>query len=216
MFNNHTMSVVTNLNTLGPSINDVDFMAIAVVSTCQYPNLPNFYNFEILIPPTEMLMKWADGDRFILQNQYPLYLASQLPDEMIVALLALLTRKNIVIYIPNDEFNVFGPMLLQHLYFTYGITCNTPSSTFSINQNKIPFIISKFYMIDVMSAKDYLDMYPANALLPPFVINKLAEDMHPFVYRATFDQYAEYFNKLNASKGTHIEYPNMVEVVDKK
>ena len=215
MFNNHAMSVITDLRMLGPEINNKDFIAVAAITTNDYPKLPNIYNASILIPPTEILMRWADGDPYILQVQYPQYLRSQVPDDMIVALIALLTQKNVVLYIPNDEFNIFGKMLLDHIYFNYGIICNTPSTQFNMDQTKIPFLLSRFYMIDAMDPNDYLAAYPGNALLPEFVINKLAEEMKPFAQPATFQQYAEYFNKLNASKGTVIAHPSMVKVVSK-
>jgi len=210
------MSVITDLRMLGPEINNKDFLAIAAITTNDYPKLPNIYNTSILIPPTEILMRWADGDPYILQVQYPQYLRTQIPDDMIVALIALLTRKNVVLYIPNDEFNIFGKMLLDHIYFNYGIICNTPTTQFSMDQAKIPFLLSRFYMIDAMDPDDYLAAYPANGLLPEFVINKLAEEMKPFGQQpATFQQYADYFNKLNASKGTVIAHPSMVKVVEK-
>lgn len=216
MFNNHAMSVVTDLRMLGPEINNADFVAVAAITTSDYPKLPNVYNTSILIPPTEILMKWADGDPYILQAQYPNYLRTQTPDDMIVALIALLTKKNVILYIPNDEFNVFGRMLLDYIYFNYGIVCNTPTTQFSMDQIKIPYLLSRFYMIDAMDPNDYLAAYPANALLPEFVINKLAEEMRPFAYPATFQQYADYFNQLNASKGTVIAHPSMVKVVENK
>ena len=216
MFNNHTMSIVTDLRVLGPEINNTDFIAIAAITTNDYPKLSNIYNASILIPPTEILMRWADGDPYILQSQYPLYLRTQTPDDMIVALIALLTKRNVVLYIPDDEFNIFGMMLLDYIYFNYGIICNTPTTQFSMDQTKIPYLLSRFFMIDAMEPNDYLAAYPANALLPEFVINKLANEMRPFAFQATFQQYAEYFNGLNASKGTVIAHPDMVKVVDKQ
>ena len=216
MFNNHAMTMVTDLRVLGPEINNADFVAIAAITTNEYPKLPNIYNVSILVPPTEILMRWADGDQFIIQAQYPQYLKTQIPDDMIVALIGLLTKKNVVLYIPKDEFDIFGNILLNHIYFNYGIVCNTPNTRFNFDQSKIPFLLSRFYMIDMMDANDYIAAYPANAMLPPFVINKLAEDLRPFNYQASFQQYADYFNRLNASKGITIAHPTMVKVVDKK
>ena len=213
MFNNHTMTLITDLNILGPSINNADFIAIAAITDSDYPKLPNIYNAAILMPPTELLMEWADGNYLILQNEYPSYLSTKDPDDMIIALIAAMTKKNIVLYIPADEFMIYGQMLLNHLYYIYGITCNFMSTQFSINQSKIPFIISKFYLQDIMEAKTYLDLYPANQLLPQWVINKLAEDLHPFNRPATFQEYEQYFNTLNAQKMTN--KINMVKIVGK-
>ena len=52
-----------------------------------------------------------------------------------------------------------------------------------------------------MEPIDYIKSYPSSLLLPPFVINKLAVDLHPFE-NATFEQYADYFNKLVAQNAT--------------
>ena len=93
MFNNHAISVVTDLRILGPEINNKDFLAIAAITTNDYPKLPNIYNASILMPPTEILMKWADGDPYILQYQYPQYLRTQIPDDMIVAIIAFAQLK---------------------------------------------------------------------------------------------------------------------------
>lgn len=200
MFNNHDMSVVTNLAILGNDIMNVDMITVAAITTSDYPKYPNVYCASVLIPPTEMLMQWADGDPFILQNAYPVYLKSKECDDMIVALIAALTKKNIVLYIPQDEFNIFGMMLLNHIYYTYGIIVNSPTSRFSMDSSKVPFLMAKFYMMDIMDPDVFLSAYPARYLLPDFVINKLAIDLHPFDQPTTFEQYRAYFNQINASK----------------
>ena len=215
MFNDHTLSVVTDLSLIGPQINNIDYIAVAAITTETMPKAPNIYNASILMPPTEVLMAWADGNPYVLQSAYPEYLKTTMPDDMIAALLVLMTKKNVVLYIPKDEYNIFGAMLLNHIYFVYGITCNTPTTQFSVDISKVPFILSRFYMIDAMDYGEFINAYPANQLLPPFVINKLAAEVHPFNRSTTFDEYARYFNDLNKSKGIVIADPTMVKVVDK-
>ena len=202
MFNNNSMTVVTDLRVIGPEINNVDFISIAAVTTeDNYPKLPNIYNAAILLPPTDILMAWANNVPLVLQNEYPKYLMSKEPDEFIVALIAALTKRNIVLYIPKNEFDIFGQYLLNHLYYNYGITCNFMNMQFYINPMKIPFIISKFFMMDLMDPMDYIEAYPAQAVLPEWVINKLAIQLNPFNGRqATFAEYYNYFNTLNANK----------------
>ena len=73
---------------------------------------------------------------------------------------------------------------------------NTPTTTFSFDESKLPLLISKFYMMDLMEPMDYINSYPRALALPPFVINKLAEDLRPFDFPATFQQYADYFNNM--------------------
>lgn len=202
IFTNHTMSMITDPNLIGPEINNVDFVTVACVSaTDQFNNHPNVYDASILMPTTEILMAWADGNELALINGYPQYLLNcQDADDMIVALLTALTKKNIAIFIPQDEYEVYGQLLLNHIYFMYGVTMNTPTSMFSFNESKLPLLLSKFYMMDLMEPADYLATYPPTLALPEFVINKLAMELKPFGdIPATYQQYAEYFNKLIAS-----------------
>ena len=211
MFNNHTMSLVTDLNLVANDIRNLDFVTVAAITTSDYPDQPNVYYSGILIPPTEILMEWTDGNQFILQNEYPRYLLSEECDNMIVALIAAMTQRNIILYIPTDEYNVFGPILLNHIRFIYGITVNSPWSQFAVDPTKIPFIMAKFYMMDVMEPKVFLEAYPARYPLPDFVINKLAMDLNPFNGNpATFEQYKLYFNQLNATKGQQQNQPKQV------
>ena len=215
MFNNHVMSVINDLRALGPEINDTSNITIAAITNTEYPQLPNIYNASILSPPTEILMLWADGAPLVMQNQYPQYLMTKDPDDMIVALIAALTKKNIVLYIPQDEFNIFGMMLLNHIYYNYGITCNYYNySRFSIDESKIPFILSKFYMIDVMEPEAYLSAYPARYQLPTWVIGKLANEVPSFNHPVTFKEYCDYFNALNASK-EQVKLKQMVSFINK-
>ena len=214
MFNGHTMSLVTDLAILGNQINNKDLITIAAITTSEnYPDIPNCYYAGVLCMPTELLMAYTDGDQAALNVGYPQYLSSKDCDDFIVALIAALTRINIVLYIPREEYNLFGITLLNHIYFTYGIVVNSPTSQFYVDVNKIPFIISKFLLMDVMDAQTYLDLYPAQYMLPDFVINKLAEDIHPFNYPATFEQYRDYFNRLNAAKMQNKPKVQMMEDV---
>lgn len=215
MFNNHTMTMVHDLNMVAGAIRNIDFITVAAITTSTYPDLPNVYDASILIPETEILMEWADGNQLILQNEYPKYLMSKDCDDMIVALIAALTQKNIILYIPKEEFDVYGMMLMNHIYYVYGITMNYMNTVFSVNPAKLPFIMAKFFIMGIMEANDFINAYPANYPLPEFVINKLAEELRPFQYPATFEQYADYFNKLNASKEQQRQMVNMVRLVDK-
>ena len=213
MFNGHTMTLVQDLNVLGSALMNKDFLKVAAVTSEKYPDLDNIYYAGVLMPPTELLMNFVDGKVEAMQIQYPQYLMSKDCDEFIIALIAAMTQMNIVIYIPPEEFNIFGQILLNHIYYVYGIILNTPTTQFSVLEQKIPFIMAKFYMIDCMFAKDFLAAYPANYMLPDFVINKLAEDINPFNGRpATFIEYKQFFNNLNASKAQQQSKVQMMEV----
>ena len=95
-----------------------NFVAIACINgITDFKNHPNAYDASILLPPTELLMAWADGNQIAMQVEYPKYLACDKDaDDMIVALITALTKKNIIIYIPQEEYEIFGPILIQHIY----------------------------------------------------------------------------------------------------
>ena len=129
MFNGHTMSLVTDLAILGNQINNKDLITIAAITTSEnYPDIPNCYYAGVLCMPTELLMAYTDGDQAALNVGYPQYLSSKDCDDFIVALIAALTRINIVLYIPREEYNLFGITLLNHIYFTYGIVVNSAAA----------------------------------------------------------------------------------------
>ena len=194
MFKNHTMSLVTDLSLVINDINNIDYVIVAGITDTP---MQGVFNAAVLMPPIELLMAWADGIPYIIQNEYPKYLMNYKDaDDLIVSLLAALTKKNVVVYIPKDEFRIFGNEFLNHMYYTYGIVMNTPNTTFAFDTTKLPFVISKFYMMDLISADDYIKAYPANCQLPPFVINKLAAELKPFDSPRAFNQYAYYFNDL--------------------
>lgn len=202
MFNNHRMSCILDLDMIrNCAVDVVNNYTIAAITTSYIPNsLPNMHYAGVLVPPTNMLMYWADGDYEIINREYPGYLMTKDCDDMIVAFLAALTKRNVILYIPLEEYDVYGPILLNHIYYMYGIQCDTYGSQFSFNISKIPLIVSKFYAMDIMDLDNYLASYPVNCPFPDFVIAKLAADINPFPNRATFDQYRDYFNNMNYNR----------------
>ena len=197
LFKNHQMIMVTNQQLLNRYIYDFDYNVVAGITDQQ---IPGVLNASVLMPPTELLMAWADGDNNAIINGYRMYLNSQCPDELIVSLLAALTKKNVILYMPKDDFNVYGNIFLDYLNIAYGIKVgflveeNPYGTPFMFDSNAFPLIISKFYMMDVMSANDFLNSYPPNTNLYPFVVNKLAAELRPYGRnQASFQQYAEFF-----------------------
>ena len=205
MFNNHTMTLITDSNMLQMEAKNIDFVTVATITTGEYLEGPNIFYSGILVPPTDLLMRWAEGDPSAISFEYPNYLMTKDCDEMIVAIIAAMTKKNIILYIPHDEYVVYGDILLRHLWIVYGITCNTPTSQFSLDPTKLPMILSKFYMMDIIDKNTYIDTYPWQYALPDFVINKLAIETGPINGQyMTFDQYRDYFNKFIVDKSTSL------------
>lgn len=215
IFSGHKMYMITDLNVLGNNIRNEDMLIVASVTDNSYPE-HNIYCASVLIPPTELLMRWADGDPVVMQNQYPQYLMNNPDaDEMITSLIAVLMRKDVYIYIPQSEFNIFGMNLLSHFYFIYGITMCTANTQFNFDYSKLPFLLSKFYVFNIMTANDFLNSYPGNYNLIPFTINKLAAELRPFNRPATWDEYAQYFNEWVKKNNSDKELKCLIKEVIK-
>lgn len=201
MFSDHTMTIVTDLNIVANEIQSPDYYIVAAITTSEIPKAPNIFYAGILVPPTDMLMAWADGNMDVIHNYYPQYLQTQDCDDMLVAIISAMIRRNVILYIPQDEFDIFGMDFLTYLYNMYGIVCNSPTTNFWMDVNKLPLLMSKFYMMDIIDGITYMQMYPYNVMLPDFVINKLAYDFNPFNGRqAYFEEYKNYFNQLISLK----------------
>ena len=135
IFSGHKMYMITDLNVLGNNILNTDMLIVASVTDKSDPS-QNIYCASVLIPPTELLMRWADGDPVVMQNQYPQYLMNSMDaDEMITSLIAVLMRKDVYIYIPQSEFNIFGMNLLNHIYYVYGKAQRTRPHAFGMALN---------------------------------------------------------------------------------
>ena len=75
LFKNNTMTLIVDPRAIGPEINNMDFVAVACVNGVEdFKNHPNAYDASILLPPTELLMAWADGNQMLMRTEYPKYL----------------------------------------------------------------------------------------------------------------------------------------------
>ena len=70
MFNNHSITVVTDLNLLQ---GDISSLTIATITQFPMNNMPpNVYYAGLLYPPTELMMRWADSVRYdVMAIEYP-------------------------------------------------------------------------------------------------------------------------------------------------
>ena len=89
LFKNNTMTLIVDPRAIGPEINNMDFVAVACVNGLEdFKNHPNAYDASILLPPTELLMAWADGNQMLMRTEYPKYLINNKDaDDMIIALI---------------------------------------------------------------------------------------------------------------------------------
>jgi hypothetical protein len=219
--------VITDLNMLGNNINNSEFLVVvAVCDKGEYMPHPNIYNISSLQPSTNILMRWADCNdpmsaNAIMNSEYRAYLSMEDNDEIIVSMLAALCKKDVFIYIPQSTFEIFGPVLIDHIYQMYGVMAGFNfDGRFFVNINMQPRLLTKLYAYNFMDSITYLESYPTMINLPVEIISKLITDMRPNIGSGrpiSFDQYMAYFNDLNRKTTPTIDMPTMVNFIgDKK
>lgn len=200
--NGCSISLVTDANMLRGLVNNP---AVVIVALTANPNeLPkpnnNIHVFSDLVPPTPLLMMWADGAQAQFLSGYNYELANNPAcHNVIITLLATLVNNNVVLYIPQDEFDIFGMALLEYIRFIFGITVNSLFSVFSFDDTKIPFILSCFYMEGYMTHEDFIASYPKGLqFYDPAVLFKLGQDFGIMTLNVA-DLASYFFNMCNAN-----------------
>lgn len=213
MLGKFQMSVVTLESTAIDLANRPNYKIAMLSGDTNLLSHPNIYDASILVPPTELIMLWADGNIIAMTNQYPLYLNNKDQDEMILALIAASYTKNIVLFMSDAEFDMYGSILLLHIYNKYGIQCTLNGyGKFWVDYSKLHNIINGFFMMDLINGKTYLEAYPTNIDFPQYVIPKLIEYFgDPFEGKTMrYSDYYWHFKEMNYKLLPKMEMATMV------
>lgn len=187
--------------------------------TGMYPNWPNIMWGSILLPPYEALSKMVDGDNQAFVSIYTHYLFSPECDDYITVIIAgwLLRNKDIVIYL-DDSHSEMGILqtLLNHICTVYGVIISENSPTQIVHSSYHAYIISKFYMHDIISATDVFMMWPTNVRLlnQSEFIMKLLFDIKPAIPCSEnkdpglqYLSYYDYFSQMLEAAKAHKKVP---------
>ncbi len=160
----------------------------------------NAISASLFIPPYEIIMSEMDGklDEFV--NAYVLYLNGRECSEYIALIIrALYEGTNILLYLSKDESEtLYSKILLKFLNQQYGIVVSIGDIPSMFIQSYSSIICNFLYSFNLMSAEEFFLNYPDNKDIEPIpiVINRLVNELNPYVTEQSLENYCLYFNNL--------------------
>lgn len=143
---------------------------------------------QCLLPPIEAKIAEADGDEQGYDMYYSQHLLLPFQQQFVSALLAFLYKGgNLILFLPEIGYNNTANKLVYHLYKAYGIHIGIIGDMNPMNANCyydakcIPIWLNLIFSAKVISAYEYLYMYPEDALITnESILNNLVEQLNPY------------------------------------
>ena len=152
---------------------------------------------KVISPPYQALSAYLDNDINTFLSLYEQHLNSKMCVQFISILFkALMNGNNLLLYLNNDEYEIYFGALMRHIANKYGVVIGTPNNSFEFNPNYIHVILSYLYDFELLTVQEYLELYPQGIPLPSFVVQKLINEINPNIPNASIETYMEYFNNL--------------------
>lgn len=156
----------------------------------------------VLIPPYVAFESKMNGDEMTFNNIYFDYLNQKEPTSYIAAIItALYQGKNIMLYLNQDEYDMYFMSLWNYMKNMYGITIGTGNIPPSFDEGFSWIICAIMYKSGMIVAQEFLELYPSGVQIPDDLIAKLAEQLNGDIYLTdtSFNSYKQYFNDLKES-----------------
>lgn len=141
-----------------------------------------------LLPPIEAKIAEADGNEQMYDRCYSGHLLLPYQQEFLSALIAFLYKGgDLILFLPELGCNNTATKLIQHLYAMYGIhpgligDKNPQVANCYYDAKCSPIWLNMIFIANVISAREYLFMYPVDAVITnDAVMCKLIDEMKPF------------------------------------
>lgn len=146
-------------------------------------NHPNVIKGTCILPPVEALIAEADGDENLFDTIYSDYFNTPFMFEFISALMiSLYNGNNIVFYYYELDGNNVIPKLRQHMFQRYGIYIGVLGTRdiCKYDNRCLPIWLSHTFMINGITAREFLINYPPNLNIPQNIMDKIIIDMNPY------------------------------------
>ena len=181
-------------------------------------NNPNIIGGTCLLPPMEAKIAEADGNEVIYDTVYSNHLLSPFQQQFISALVAFLYKGgNLILFLPEIGYTSTLSKLVDHLFKIYGIHVgvinhqNPMVANCYYDDRCIPMWLNMIFTANVISAREYLFMYPADAIITnETVLRKLLDSMKP--YGETMKDQRNYI--LRFHKLIH-KNPNVIQAIER-
>lgn len=140
-----------------------------------------------LLPPVQAMIAEADGNEQLYDTIYTNHLLEPYQQEFISALLSYLYKGgNIVIFLPELGYNNTMNKFIQIMFDRYGIHIgiignqNPAIANCYYDERCIPIWLNMIYSVRVISAYEFLYIYPEDAPINNRVINDLINEINPY------------------------------------
>lgn len=141
-----------------------------------------------LLPPMEAKIAEADGNEQMYDSIYSNHLLLPFQQQFISALLAFLYKGgNLILFLPELGYTNTTEKLIEHLFRIYGIHPgiighqNPQIANCFYDAKCIPIWLNLIFISNVISANEYLYMYPEDASISNNVVmNMLIHELKPF------------------------------------
>lgn len=153
------------------------------------PENNNVIGGTCLLPPVAAKIAEADGNEPEYDNIYIDHLLAPFQQQFIAALLAFLYKGgNLLLFLPELGYTNTRDKLIALLYRAYGIAIGivspnpTACTTCFYDTTCIPIWLNLIYSTRIISAYEYLSMFPIDANLNtnPKIMEMLISDIRPY------------------------------------
>lgn len=133
-----------------------------------------------LLPPVDALIAEADGDEQLYDACYSEHFNDPFIMQFIGALIIFLHNGgNIILYFPDLQ-TITATKLMQQFWIRYGIGIGIiGQSSSNYDMNCIPIWLAFMYTADAIHPFELLYFYPADAMIPDNIMNKLLVEISP-------------------------------------
>lgn len=141
-----------------------------------------------LLPPIEAKIAEADGNEPLYDTIYSNHLLEPYQQQFISALLSYLYKGgNLILFLPELGCTNTKEKFIYHMYKLYGIHCglighpDLSVSNYYYDERCIPLWLNMIYSVHVISAYEYLYMYPADAIIQNIaILSELIDEINPY------------------------------------
>ena len=140
-----------------------------------------------LLPPIEAKIAEADGNEQLYDVIYSNHLLEPYQQQFIAAMLSYLYKGgNFILFLPELDTST-KEKFIQHMYINYGIHVgligypNPQVANCYYDERCIPLWLNLIYSVHVISAYEYLYMYPEDAVIQNnAVMSELIDEINPY------------------------------------
>lgn len=167
----------------------------------------------ILLPPYPAMMALMDNNINAFMSAYSAHLNTKECTTFFAVLFkAMMQGSNILLYLTQDEYNMYYKYLEMYLVNVYGIYVGSAQNnyTFNVAEQFAPAIYSVLYLSECITIEELFKLYPQGARFDQNVVMKLISEMRPVLNTNTFQAYEQYFYDYKESvKQTNTYMPNL-------